>query len=271
MRKLLIAVLSSVLAASAVAKLPPPSDEAKAKAAEAAAKTAHGGKVEAYLLCRSMEKVAARYQADAAKAGQARREFGSQGGLADNGMARLKLDALLEQAIDLPMRTQGHHLIALRMATNDVQGIDPDRPGRSEDRQALHGAARIHGKVTSQTRATSGSVEVRLSIRSRTPPCPGKTLLLSFRPAWRLSKDSKRSPTTLIEVRATSTTSSRNGFSASATGSFDDNRKPYARTAMPPPTAPSQVFPGLILGPACVSRNGDRQSRHQCPPARRRP
>ncbi len=70
MRKLLIAVLGSVLAASAVAKLPPPSDEAKAKAAEAAAKTAHGGKVEAFLLCRSMEKVAARYQADATKAGK---------------------------------------------------------------------------------------------------------------------------------------------------------------------------------------------------------
>ena len=70
MRKLLIAVLGSVLAASAVAKLPPPSDEAKAKAVEAAAKTAHGGKVEAFLLCRSMEKVAARYQADATKAGK---------------------------------------------------------------------------------------------------------------------------------------------------------------------------------------------------------
>lgn len=71
MRNLLIAVLSSVLAAAAVAKLPPPSDEAKAKAGEAAAKAAHGGKVEAFLLCRSMEKVAARYQADAAKAGKA--------------------------------------------------------------------------------------------------------------------------------------------------------------------------------------------------------
>lgn len=70
MRNLLIAVLSSVLASAAVAKLPPPSDEAKAKAAEAAAKAAHGGKVEAFLLCRSMEKVAARYQADAAKAGK---------------------------------------------------------------------------------------------------------------------------------------------------------------------------------------------------------
>jgi hypothetical protein len=70
MRKLLIALLASVLAPLSVAKLPPPSDEAKAKAAEAAAKTAHGGKVEAFLLCRSMERVAARYQADAAKAGK---------------------------------------------------------------------------------------------------------------------------------------------------------------------------------------------------------
>ena len=70
MRNFLIAVLSSLLAFAALAKLPPPSDEAKAKAAEAAAKAAHGGKVEAYLLCRSMEKVAARYQADAAKAGK---------------------------------------------------------------------------------------------------------------------------------------------------------------------------------------------------------
>jgi len=66
-------VTLSILAlacSGAFAKLPPLSDEAKAKAAEAAAKTAHGGKVDAYLLCRSMEKVAARYQADAAKAGK---------------------------------------------------------------------------------------------------------------------------------------------------------------------------------------------------------
>ena len=56
---------------SAWAKLPPPSAEAKAKADEAAAKTAHQGKVDAFLLCKSMDKVAARYQADARKAGKA--------------------------------------------------------------------------------------------------------------------------------------------------------------------------------------------------------
>ena len=51
------------------AKLPPPSDEAKAKAAEAAAKTAHNDKVDAYQLCKSMDKVAADYFAAAKKAG----------------------------------------------------------------------------------------------------------------------------------------------------------------------------------------------------------
>lgn len=52
------------------AKLPPPSDEAKAKAAEAAAKTAHAGKVGNYQLCKSMDAVAARYAAEAKKAGK---------------------------------------------------------------------------------------------------------------------------------------------------------------------------------------------------------
>jgi hypothetical protein len=57
-----IAVLLMLGLASAVfAKLPAPSDEAKAKAAEAAAKTAWTGKVDAYLLCKSQDKTAAHY------------------------------------------------------------------------------------------------------------------------------------------------------------------------------------------------------------------
>jgi hypothetical protein len=71
MRQVLFALITTAVAGAAVAKLPPPSDEAKTKAAEAAAKTAHGNKVAAYQLCRSMEKVAARYQAEAGKAGKA--------------------------------------------------------------------------------------------------------------------------------------------------------------------------------------------------------
>lgn len=54
----------------AVAKLPAPSDEAKAKAAETAAKTAHGNKVADYQLCRSREKVAEHYRTQLKKAGK---------------------------------------------------------------------------------------------------------------------------------------------------------------------------------------------------------
>lgn len=60
----------AMLTGSAFAKLPAPNDEAKAKAAEAAAKTAHAGKVDNYKLCLSMDKVAASYYANAKKAGK---------------------------------------------------------------------------------------------------------------------------------------------------------------------------------------------------------
>ena len=58
------------LALSASAKLPPPSDEAKAKAAEASAKSAWSDKVAAFQLCKAQDRVVAKYQADARKAGK---------------------------------------------------------------------------------------------------------------------------------------------------------------------------------------------------------
>jgi len=62
----------ALVGASAFAKLPAPTltDEAKAKAAEAAAKTAHATKVDSYKLCVSMDKVAAKYLAEAKLAGK---------------------------------------------------------------------------------------------------------------------------------------------------------------------------------------------------------
>lgn len=58
--KHVVALGSMLLLGTAVmAKLPPLSDEAKAKAAEAAAKTAWSGKVDAYQLCKSQDKVVA--------------------------------------------------------------------------------------------------------------------------------------------------------------------------------------------------------------------
>jgi hypothetical protein len=62
MKSIAVFIAVGALSLSALAKLPAPSDEAKAKAAEAAAKTAHGGKVDAYKLCKSQDKVAAHYR-----------------------------------------------------------------------------------------------------------------------------------------------------------------------------------------------------------------
>ena len=67
---LAILVLASLFSVSTMAKLPAPSDEAKAKAAEAAAKTAHGNKVADFQLCKSREKVAAHYYKTAKASGK---------------------------------------------------------------------------------------------------------------------------------------------------------------------------------------------------------
>jgi len=61
MKKYLLVMSALAISFGAMAKLPPLSDEAKAKAAEAAAKTAHGNKVADFQLCKSREKVAAHY------------------------------------------------------------------------------------------------------------------------------------------------------------------------------------------------------------------
>ena len=60
----------AAMAGTASAKFPPPSEEAKAKAAEAAAKTAWSNKVAAFQLCKAQDKVVARYQADMKAAGK---------------------------------------------------------------------------------------------------------------------------------------------------------------------------------------------------------
>lgn len=70
MRQLLIAAVCAAATTASLAKLPPLSDEAKAKAAEAAAKTAHGNKVADFQLCKAMERVATRYAGEAGKAGK---------------------------------------------------------------------------------------------------------------------------------------------------------------------------------------------------------
>lgn len=73
MKRLILVVASGLLAVGSFAKIPAPvlTDEAKAKAAEATAKTAHNGKVDGYKLCLSMEKASAHYYKTAQTAGKA--------------------------------------------------------------------------------------------------------------------------------------------------------------------------------------------------------
>ena len=58
------------LSGGVFAKMPPPTDAAKAAAAEAAAKSAWTDKVGAYQLCQAQDRIAAKYRATATAAGK---------------------------------------------------------------------------------------------------------------------------------------------------------------------------------------------------------
>jgi hypothetical protein len=70
MKKLTLLVLTLLLGSAALAKLPSLSEEARAKVAEAAAKTVWAGKVDAYQLCQSQDRTAAHYAKVAKAAGK---------------------------------------------------------------------------------------------------------------------------------------------------------------------------------------------------------
>ena len=70
MNKVVPLLLLAGLSGAAFAKLPALSDEAKAKAAETAAKAAWAGKVDIYQLCKSQDQVAAKYYKAATDSGK---------------------------------------------------------------------------------------------------------------------------------------------------------------------------------------------------------
>jgi hypothetical protein len=65
MRYVLVPAALALLATVAAAKLPPPSDAAKAKQAETAAKAAWQAKVDNYELCKAQDRIAAAYRKSA--------------------------------------------------------------------------------------------------------------------------------------------------------------------------------------------------------------
>ena len=80
-----VLMLTVVLAAPALAKLPPLSDDAKAKAAEAAVKTAWSNKVADFQLCKAMDKSAVNYYATMKQAGKEAKPATSTPPCADPG------------------------------------------------------------------------------------------------------------------------------------------------------------------------------------------
>ena len=61
LQQLLVTAGALLIGTVVLAKLPPPSEEAKTKAAETAARAAWTGKIDAYLSCKSQDRVAAHY------------------------------------------------------------------------------------------------------------------------------------------------------------------------------------------------------------------
>ena len=79
------AALLVAVSTAAMAKLPALSDEAKAKAAETAAKASWAGKTDNYLLCKSQDKVAASYYKTAMATGKPTKPAGTVSPCADPG------------------------------------------------------------------------------------------------------------------------------------------------------------------------------------------
>ncbi len=100
MKKLSIVLAGMMMAGVAFAKLPPPDDAAKAKAAEAKNKTAWSDKVAAYKLCLAQDRVVARY-------------------LKENGKAK--------PDVQVPACTEPGPYVALHTATTSV-GVADSKP-----------------------------------------------------------------------------------------------------------------------------------------------
>ncbi|MFW2356199.1 hypothetical protein [Hydrogenophaga sp.] len=101
--------LSMLLATSVFAKLPAPvlTDEAKAKAEEAKAKTAWAAKVDGYKLCLSMDRAAGNYFKTAASTGKSVKPAAALPACADPGP--FTYVAVAAAAVAKPVEAAGAH------------------------------------------------------------------------------------------------------------------------------------------------------------------
>ncbi|QHE77460.1 hypothetical protein [Hydrogenophaga sp. PBL-H3] len=116
--------LSMLLATSVFAKLPAPvlTDEAKAKAEEAKAKTAWAAKVDSYKLCLSMDRAAGNYFKTAAASGKSAKPAAALPACADPGP--FTYVAAAAAAVAKPVEAAGAHSPAAT-AANPPSGKAP--------------------------------------------------------------------------------------------------------------------------------------------------
>src|ERR1700735_2384079 len=98
---------------------------------------------------------------------------------------------LLCQFRRVAIRSERHHLVFVGVAREHIESVLADRARRSQHGNADHAAT----PTAVNPKNSTGAAPVTLSMRSMTPPCPGKTLPLSFTPANLFKRLSVRSPT----------------------------------------------------------------------------
>src|SRR4030067_877386 len=145
----------------------------------------------------------------------------SRGGrIAQHGDLGMKTLALFEQSLCLGIGSERHDAVTLRVTGQNIQRANADRTGSTEYGDALQpglgkntGAIQSHGRGhhsppdgvrhNNHASANMGAAAVKASIRSSTPPCPGKMVPLSLTAAARLARLSNKSPNTDTKAVAT--------------------------------------------------------------------
>ncbi len=101
---------------------------------------------------------------------------------------RMELGDLAAQLAGVATGCERHDAKAVGKATDDVERLLADRPGRAEDRQADHRC------TPCKSQYSNGPVTSSESSRSRRPPCPGNRPDMSFTSIRRFRADSRKSP-----------------------------------------------------------------------------
>ncbi len=99
-KHLVVALLAMLATGPILAKLPAPSDEAKAKATEAAAKSAWSDKVGLYKVCLSMDRVAATYRSSEKASGKEQPAADPMPACADPGPYVAPVDAAAAKPLE---------------------------------------------------------------------------------------------------------------------------------------------------------------------------